>query len=283
MGIGLDLTAPLWTALDGCLECVSAAFERNDAVPSADRKAKLVTKHAYHHALDKLRVCWCTVGFALSNANESVDFDRARLAFISLQESLDDVESALEHYNFADSAEKGNAGCHLRDAVQELLVVYNVDFSDLVSPELGADADSAKNLINARLLGDYLRRGIVSDESHRELIEMIVNGQGEVAAAHQTTLPIAANAVAIREANAFLLEDAVADKDAEDEHWEQFQAKMRCPDGLAELERSADAMVRHYASRPMPKHVQQVKMMEALREIGNLPRSQHGHVTHHAL
>ena len=180
-----------------------------------------------------------------------------------------------------------NAGCHLRDAVQELLVVYNVDFSDLVSPELGADADSAKNLINARLLGDYLRRGIVSDESHRELIEMIVNGQGEVAAAHQTTLPIAANAVAIREANAFLLEDAVADKDAEDEHWEQFQAKMRCPDGLAELERSADAMVRHYASRPMPKHVQQVKMMEALREIGNLPRSSTSvapdRVTHHAL
>ena len=84
---------------------------------------------------------------------------------------------------------------------------------DLVSPELGADADSAKNMIKARLLGDYLRRGIVSDESHRELIEMIVHGQGEVAEAYslETTLPISANAVAIREANAFLLEDAVAD------------------------------------------------------------------------
>ena len=157
---------------------------------------------------------------------------------------------------------------------------------DLVSPELGADADSAKNTINALLLGDYLQRGIVSDESQRELIEMIVHGQGKVAAAHQATLPILANAVPIREANAFLLEDAAADKDAEDEHWEQFQAKMRSPDGRAELDRSADAMVRHAASRPMSKHVQQVKLMEALREVGNLPRpstSITGQVTHHAL
>ena len=172
-------------------------------------------------------------------------------------------------------------------------MVWNVDLVDLVSTELGADADSAENVINARLLNDYLQRGIVSDESQRELMEMIVHGQGKVAAAHQTTPPILANAVAIREANAFLLEDAVADKDAEDEHWEQFQAKMRCPDGLAELERSADAMVRHAASRPMSKHVQQVKMMEALREIGNLPRFSTsitpdrvaawcGHVSHHA-
>ena len=101
-----------------------------------------------------------------------------------------------------------------------------------------------------------------------------MHGRGEVAEAHhlEATLPISANTVAIREANAFLLADAVTDKEAEDEHWEQFQAKMRCPDGLAELERSADAMVRHAASRPMSKHVQQVKMMEALREIGNLPR-----------
>ena len=52
---------------------------------------------------------------------------------------------------------------------------------DLVSPELGADADSAKNMSNARLLGDYLRRGIVSDESRIELMKMIVHGQGEVA------------------------------------------------------------------------------------------------------
>ena len=220
MEIGLDITAPLWTALVECLTCVSVAFDRNDAVSSADRKAKLVTKHAYHQALDKLRVCWCTVGFALTNANESVDFDKARLAFISLQDSLNDFESALEHYNFADSAEKGDAGCNLRDAVQELLVVWNVDLVDLISPELGADADSAENVINARLLSDYLQRGIVSDESQRELMEMIVHGQGKVAAAHQTTPPILANAVAIREANAFLLEDAVADKDAEDEHWE---------------------------------------------------------------
>ena len=165
-------------------------------------------------------------------------------------------------------------GCHLRDAVQELLVVWNVNLVDLVSPELGANADSAKNTINARLLGDYLRRRIVTDEAHRELVEMLVHGQGEVAEAHhlEATLPISANTVAIREANAFLLADAVTDKEAEDEHWEQFQAKMRCPDGRAELERSADAMVRDAASRPMSKHVQQIKMMEGLREIGNLPR-----------
>jgi len=252
-----------------------------------------VTKHAYHHALDKLRVCWCTVGCALTYANETVDFDKARIAFISLQESLDDVVSALEHYNAADSAEKGNAGCHLRDTVQELLVAWNVDLVDLVSPELGADADSAINVTNAHLLGDYLRRGIGSDESQRELMEMITHGQGEVAEAQnpEPTLPINAHAAAIREAEAFLLEDAAADKDAEDELWDQFQARMRCPDGRAEMERSADAMVRHTASKPRSKHVQQVKMMEALREIGNLPRIStnvtpeltarySGHVTH---